>query len=271
MAEVATERLRLRTGELGWPLDELWVAGALLESADDLDHGSVVVMIDLPTGDLPWLAIHPTAEWIGEQLRLGKRPLSWTYRPTAWPAWTYRDRRVARFWSATDGLDQNAIETLRTGRTPEVIEPDRDELIGQLGVELGVAKTHLRSILDDYWDHAWRRALCPGDGHPLTGAQPNQVDLELSERGEDIEEHLPHRVIRVVGMAAQRQRYAALRQGVADVSGIGDGSCKSIQLGHHERVTSTYSCESLTEPRPLTLGAANAMVDVDPIRGNAER
>ena len=94
MAKVATDRLRLRTDELGWPLDELWVAGALLESVDELDHGSVVLMIDLPTDDLPWLAVHPTAEWIGEQLRLGKRPLSWSYRPTAWPAWTYRDQRV---------------------------------------------------------------------------------------------------------------------------------------------------------------------------------
>ena len=187
MAKVATDRLRLRTGELGWPLEELWVAGALLESVDELDHGSVVLMIDLPTDDLPWLAVHPTAEWIGEQLRLGKRPLSWSYRPTAWPAWTYRDQRVARFWSAIDGLDQDAIEALRTGRTPEVIEPGRDDLIGQLGVELGVAKTHLRSILHDYWDHDWRRAsrhhATPEDQLWRAATAVTEIEATITEHG----------------------------------------------------------------------------------------
>ena len=38
MAEVATDRLRLRPTEVGWPLDEMWATGALLEPADDIDH-----------------------------------------------------------------------------------------------------------------------------------------------------------------------------------------------------------------------------------------
>jgi len=75
MAEVATDRLPLRTSAIGWPLDELWVSGALLEPAEEVDHGAVVLMIGLPPDEVPWLALHPTAEWIGEQLRLGKRPI----------------------------------------------------------------------------------------------------------------------------------------------------------------------------------------------------
>jgi len=35
-------------------------------------------------------------------------------------------------------------------------------------------------------------APCPSDGHALTGAQPDEVCLELGEGGEDVEEHLPH-------------------------------------------------------------------------------
>ncbi len=114
MAEVANDRLRLRPTEIGWPLDEMWATGALLEPADEIDHGTVVLMIDLPPDELPWLAVHPTAEWIGEQLRLGKRPISWIYRPMTWPAWNVRDRQVTRFWSAESGLDHAVIDGLRS-------------------------------------------------------------------------------------------------------------------------------------------------------------
>jgi hypothetical protein len=158
LADAASDGLQLRTIDIGWPLEELWVTGALLDPVDELEHGSVVLMIDLPTGELPWLAVHPTAEWIGGQLRLGKRPLWWSYRPTALPPWTYRDRRVARFWSAADGLDDAVIDALRTQRPLTVVEPAPDELLDQLGIELAVTKTHLRSILDHYWDQDWRRA-----------------------------------------------------------------------------------------------------------------
>lgn len=158
LAEAASDRLQLRGTEIGWPLEEMWVTGALLDPVDELEHGSVVLMIDLPPDELPWLAVHPTGEWIGDQLRLGKRPLWWSYRPTVWPPWTYRDRRVTRFWSATGGLDADVIDALRTSRPPTVVEPVRDELREQLVVEHSVAKAHLRSILDHYWDQDWRRS-----------------------------------------------------------------------------------------------------------------
>jgi hypothetical protein len=159
LADAASDRLRLRTTEIGWPLDELWVTGALLDPVDELEHGSVVLMIDLPPDELPWLAMHPTAEWIGDQLRIGKRPLWWCYRPAVWPPWTYRDRRVAKFWSATGGLDAEVIDALRARHPPPTaIEPERVELLEQLDVEHAMAKAHLRSILDLYWDQEWRRA-----------------------------------------------------------------------------------------------------------------
>ncbi len=157
MAEVATEQLRLGRTPIGWPLTEMWVAGALLESSDEIDHGTIVLMIDLPPDELPWLAAHPTAEWVGEQLRLGKRPMLWSYRPAAWPAWTYRNQRVARFWSASNGIESGLIDELRSGVVSGLVDPDRAELVEQVGVELEVSKAHLRSILAQYWDHAWRR------------------------------------------------------------------------------------------------------------------
>ena len=65
MAEVATEQLRLGRTPIGWPLTEMWAAGALLESS---------------------------AEWVGKQLQLGSRRMLWSYRLAAWPAWSCRNQ-----------------------------------------------------------------------------------------------------------------------------------------------------------------------------------
>jgi hypothetical protein len=57
MADVATERLRLRNTDIQWPLEELWVTGELLGPGDAVDAGSVVVALDEPADELPWLAL----------------------------------------------------------------------------------------------------------------------------------------------------------------------------------------------------------------------
>lgn len=187
MAAVATDRLPLRQTEIGWPLDEMWVGGALLEPADEIDHGTIVLMIDLQPDELPWLAVHPTAEWIGEQLRLGKRPISWIYRPTAWPAWNVRNQQVTRFWSADSGLDHAGIDALRSGATADLVEPDRREMDEQLAVELKAAKAHLRSILERYWDQEWRRDnrrhTSPEDQLWRAATAVNELDTATIEHG----------------------------------------------------------------------------------------
>lgn len=157
MADGATERLRFRGTEIGWPLEELWVGGDLLGPGADIDAVTVVVVLDLPSHELPWLAVHPTAEWVGDLLRLGKRPTWWNYRPTAWPAWTYRNPRLVRFWSAPDGLDQGLIDRMQAGAAIDVREPSNDEFVAQLTLELEVSEAHLRSMLSIFWDREWRR------------------------------------------------------------------------------------------------------------------
>jgi len=109
--------------------------------------------------ELPWLALHPAGEWVGDQLRLGKRPMRWCYRPLAWPVWNYEHRRLVRFWSAVDGLNTTAIDALASRRLDHlsVVEPSIDDLADQLREELAVSRRHLRAVLDGYWDRDWRR------------------------------------------------------------------------------------------------------------------
>ncbi len=168
MAEVATEQLRLRDTGIGWPLEEVWVTGELLGLTETLEVGAVVLALDLPTDELPWLALHPAGEWIGHQLRLGKRPLRWCYRPLAWPVWNHENRQLARFWSATGGLDTTVIEALRSRRLDQltVVQPSPDEFAEQLREELVMSRRHLRAVLDGYWDHDWRRQHKSHDESP---------------------------------------------------------------------------------------------------------
>lgn len=106
---------------------------------------------------MPWLAMHPAGEWVGERLRLGKRPMLWCYRPSVWPPWNARHRRVAPIWTAAAGLDEAAIEALRSGGDPDVAEPGDDDLQTQLVEERLASHAHLCRIVDDYWEPAWRR------------------------------------------------------------------------------------------------------------------
>lgn len=158
MAEVASERLRLRDTDIDWPLEELWVTGDLLGFADTLETGSVVLVLDVPADELPWLALHPAGEWVGDQLRLGKRPIRWCYRPLAWPVWNHEHRRLVRFWSARNGLDSGVIEALRSRRLERLttVEPSVEQLTEQLREELAVSRRHLREMLARYWDRDWR-------------------------------------------------------------------------------------------------------------------
>ncbi len=157
MATEATDLLRLRETDIGWPLEELWVTGDLLDSDGDLESGVVVLVLDVVPEELPWLATHPAGEWVGDRLRLGKRPMLWCYRPMGWPSWNARHRRVARVWSAVTGVDAVAIEALRRGHDPGVVEPADEEFRTQLLVERPLSQAHLRWIIEKFWEPGWQR------------------------------------------------------------------------------------------------------------------
>jgi hypothetical protein len=132
------------------------VGGELLGSGDALE---VVLVLDVPAAELPWLARHPVGEWVGDQLRLGKRPMLWSYRPVGLPVWGPDHRQLVRFWTSADGTDHRVIDALRDRRFDDlaIVEPTDEELTAQMPDELERSRRHLRSILDDYWDPGWRR------------------------------------------------------------------------------------------------------------------
>lgn len=157
VANEATEIEKLQRPAFDLGLEELWVAGELLDGNAAPDFGTVVGMLDVAPQELPWMALHPSGEWVFDRLRLGKRPLIGYYRPMAWPAWNARHRGVVRFWSATDGRDVEVIEQLQTG-TVVVSEAATDnEVRNQLLEERAVGEAHLRRIVDTYWEGDWRR------------------------------------------------------------------------------------------------------------------
>jgi hypothetical protein len=160
LAEEANDHwLRLGDTDIGWPLDELWVAGEMLDGPQDLEVLAIILMLDEPVDELPWLALHASGEWIGERLRLTKLPIAWAYRPAVYPAWNARHRRVLRFWSTKAGPDHEVIEHLRNRQLDQlpVVTPAGAEWTGQLEAELDACGRYLGQVLDQYWDEGWRR------------------------------------------------------------------------------------------------------------------
>ncbi len=159
VGQQANEFLRLRDSDIGSPLDELWVGSELLDGPAELEATPLVLVLDAPPDDLPWLALHSAGDWICEQLRLTKRPISWRYRPSVYPAWNCRDRRVLRFWSSDAGYDSDAIQALEARHFDQlqIVAPSQTEFAVQLEMELDVCQHHLKAILDHYWDADWRR------------------------------------------------------------------------------------------------------------------
>ena len=74
-------------------------------------------------------------------------------------------------------------------------------------------------------------ALGPDNGHSLTGSHPDQVGLELGKGGQDVEEHLAHRVLGVMDGSAQGELHPLFLQLIGDVPGIGNRSGRRSSLG----------------------------------------
>ena len=167
-----------------WPLREMWLGGAILDGPETPDRVTVILMLDLPEDELPWLAIPPTEQVVVQLLRLPKLPIRHFSRPLAGPPWNPRCRRVLRFWTLAGGIDGDIADALLLGRRLEPVEPNPAEYAGQMRAELERSRRHLGRVLDQYWKHDWRVE------HRGDGIYPEDHLWRAARAVRDIEEAL---------------------------------------------------------------------------------
>ncbi|HEY0951724.1 DUF7711 family protein [Nocardioides sp.] len=162
------DRLARLPGDLAPPLSELWIGGDLLDGAEHVEWALIVVRLDVPADELPYLAPHPAAAACESLLRLDKRPIDARWRPRQVPAWDHEVRRVARVWSAQSGPDELLLRDLRTNTVSDAMieTPTPEALREYLTEALPQCDRHLGEVLDGYWEPDWRRA------HRGGGIQP---------------------------------------------------------------------------------------------------
>jgi hypothetical protein len=102
-------------------------------------------------------------------------------------------------------------------------------------------------------------SLGTGNCHPLPRPQPQQVNFELSERGQDVEKHLAHRVGGVVDLPAERGLDAAGTQVVPDGPGVGHRPCEPVQFRHDQGVAITIACNLTADPELHNVAGGKAI------------
>ncbi len=175
---------------LDWPLHEMWAAGELLGGRATLDVVTVILMLDVPVVELPWLALHPSEQAVADMLRLSKLPVRRYARPFGGPAWNPLFRWVVRFWDVASGLDEQVTEALLEGERVEGVEPSTEECLQQMEAELIQCRAHLDAMLAHFWEPNWRREHRGGgiypEEHLWRAAQAvREVEAALDQHLED--------------------------------------------------------------------------------------
>ena len=105
---------------------------------------------------------------------------------------------------------------------------------------------------------------------PRRSRSADQVALEFGKGGEDVEEHLPHGVVRVVNGLTQGQLDLASQELIGDLTGVGNRSGQSVELGHDERVAGAHGGKGLVETGAGARAAGEAVIGVDALGVDAE-
>ena len=100
--------------------------------------------------------------------------------------------------------------------------------------------------------------------HALSGAQPNQVRLELSNHREHIEQQPADRIRRVVDRSAEIEPNLPHSQLVLDCPRVGQRPGQPVELGDDQGVAFTASGQSFTQTWPLPVCAGKTVVHVHP-------
>ena len=88
-----------------------WTFGQMLDSRRDLDRLCVVLAVDLPTGDVPWLCAPAGAEHWSHAAGLSHKPLTATWRTSRTPLWNHHIRGPLLIWDESGAV----VAPARTG------------------------------------------------------------------------------------------------------------------------------------------------------------
>lgn len=132
--------------------------GEVLTAPRDLQRSQLAFVLDLPVGDVTWYAEPREAFNFADSMRINRYPFECYWRPAAWPVWNHYIRDPVELWSIDKGAT-GAVEALAEGRFGALIRvlPSPAEEARQREVELAASESHLRNMLDRYWDQSWRR------------------------------------------------------------------------------------------------------------------
>ena len=139
-------------------LAELWVGGAILGNVERVDTYHVVLVLNAPAEDVPWLVLRPDGEWYADRLRLTKVGAAWFMREQS--VHNHELRELVRVWTP-DGPDEALIDRLRRSElAPDDISqpPDDATMAKQLETELAQCRQYLATMLDSYHEPDWRHA-----------------------------------------------------------------------------------------------------------------
>jgi hypothetical protein len=140
---------------------EAYVYGELLDASPTLEWVALAFVVDLPPEEVTWLA-HPAApEAAVALLRFDKYPITWRWRPTAWPVWNHEIVAPVRFWSEEGGADETTLDALSDRRLDSLersLPKDDETYIAQLRIEREAARNHLAWVVESYHDRDWRQS-----------------------------------------------------------------------------------------------------------------
>jgi hypothetical protein len=171
-------------------LTAVYAFGSLVDGAAEVDAAQVAFVLDLPVSDVVWGTEPEGCGWFTNVLRLDKIPVRRFWRPAGKPVANHLIVRPLRIWSSDDGVDEQALEALRSGSSESLRLPSQptDEAKEQLATEFATSLAHLRAVEASYWEPKWRREHRGGGIYPEThlwDAIHGYLDLLAATRDEN--------------------------------------------------------------------------------------
>lgn len=177
--ELAEKCAGLQRSVFRFEVVELWAFGDVLGAPRDLDVVQIALVADLPVDEVPWRTEPAGGEHWANSTRLSREPIDYRWRSVGAPVWNHEIVRPALFWSAADGVREEALIAMRdgVGELVRVAEPSADELRKRVDDELGVSFAAVRRANEAYADRRWAPGKLTPHSDALAQAVTGYLDL----------------------------------------------------------------------------------------------